>query len=124
MYGYDRATGVSAVTASEMREDLATEIDECASADNAPVSSTKSQSHSQTRTKRLKLKNDEEQSSKLDESIDIMAGTFKDMVDNEKLPISVQELWGVINDMELDRDLTGDAFVFLLKRPGPYVYSH
>lgn len=55
MFGYDRATGESAVTASEMRQQhLATEIDDSASIDNIQVSSTKSQSQYQPRTKKAK----------------------------------------------------------------------
>ncbi|KAK1361897.1 hypothetical protein POM88_046371 [Heracleum sosnowskyi] len=94
MYGIDRATGESA---SEIRrQNLATEVDDTASTDNVPVSSTKSQSQYQTRTK--KAKTDDEQTSKLDNSIGILARAFKEMVDNEQLPISVEELWVVINE--------------------------
>lgn len=62
-------------------------------------------------------KNDDEQTSKLDDSIGILAGAFKEMVDNEKLPVSVEELWGVINQMELEEDPAADTFIFLLKSP-------
>lgn len=48
MFGMDRATGESAVRATEMkRQNLATDIDDTASTDNVPVSSTKSQSQYQ-----------------------------------------------------------------------------
>lgn len=110
MFGYVRATGESAVNASEMRHLLATEIDESASND-APVSSTKSQSRAK------KAKTDDEQTSKLDDSIGILARAFKEMVDNEKLPIPMEELWGIINAMVLEEDLAAEAFVFLLKSP-------
>lgn len=85
MFGYDRATGESAVTASEMRQHVATEFDESISTDQAPISSLKSQSRAK------KTKNDEEQTSKLDDSIG-MAGAFKEMLDNEKLPVTVEKL--------------------------------
>lgn len=116
MFGMDRATGESAVRATEMkRQNLATDIDDTASTDNVPVSSTKSQSQYQISAKNAK--NDDEQTSKLDDSIGILAGAFKEMVDNEKLPVSVEELWGVINQMELEEDPAADTFIFLLKSP-------
>ncbi|KAK1397496.1 hypothetical protein POM88_007359 [Heracleum sosnowskyi] len=73
------------------------------------------QSQYQTRAK--KANTDDEQTSKLDNSIGILAGSFKEMVDNEKLSISGEELWGVINEMGLEEDAVVDAFVFLLKSP-------
>ncbi|KAL8088503.1 hypothetical protein AgCh_038327 [Apium graveolens] len=89
MFGIDRETGESAVTETEMRRtNLVNEIDDSASTDNVPVSSTKSQSQYQTKTK--KAKTDDEQTSKLDDSVGILAGAFKEMVDNEKLHVTVE----------------------------------
>ncbi|XP_074327525.1 uncharacterized protein LOC141665441 isoform X1 [Apium graveolens] len=89
MFGYDWATGDSAMPASQTRQQLGRKDvqtdDRFAFNDNTP---TRSQSNSQHALKRLKKsKNDDGQSSKLDKSIDILAGTFKDMADSEKLLI-------------------------------------
>ncbi|KAL1807204.1 uncharacterized protein LOC135148377 [Daucus carota subsp. sativus] len=115
---------LSAATASKMsqhmpRKDIQSEIDDsAASGDNALVSSTRLQSDSQTSSESIKkFKNVNEQSLKLDESIAILAGVCKAMLDDQKLPVNVEELWGVINEMELNDNLAGDAFVFLLERP-------
>ncbi|KAK1381039.1 hypothetical protein POM88_027783 [Heracleum sosnowskyi] len=117
------AADETAMSASNRRRDFTTEdiqtlVDDTASSDNAPASGTKSQSQPKTTTSKrtTKSKNDDV-SSTLEETIGILAGALKDMVDNKKLPIPVDELWGFIHEMKLDEDLAGDAFVFLLERP-------
>ncbi|KAL8103909.1 hypothetical protein AgCh_028201 [Apium graveolens] len=115
MFGIDQTTGKSFITTTEIRrQNLATGIDDSASTDNVPVSSTMSQSQYQIKIENAKT--DDEQTLKLADSIGILAGTFKEMVDNKKCSVTVEQVWDIINDMELvNEDLVAVAFVFLVK---------
>ncbi|KAK1402025.1 hypothetical protein POM88_001630 [Heracleum sosnowskyi] len=118
MFGYDQFIDDSAMPASEMRQQLGRKDvqtdDSSASNDVTPTRSQSNSQHSLERRKKSKI--DDEQSSKLNESIAILVGALKDMADKEKLPMTGGELWAFINEMGLDDELATDAFVFLLRR--------